>query len=130
MRKVVETGRRTLTIDHLNVMIWQNNLAKLLELKGTPDQAQPLYAEVVASARKNLPETHNVRATFELNLGLCEALLGHNDAAEPLLLGAEKAMTSIFPAGNPTLKQVRTKIADFYEKWGKSEKAAEWKAKA
>ncbi len=130
MRKVVEAGRRTLTIDHLNVMIWQNNLAKLLELKGTPDQAQPLYAEVVASARKNLPETHNVRATFELNLGLCEALLGHNDAAEPLLLGAEKAMTSIFPAGNPTLKQVRTKIADFYEKWGKSEKAAEWKAKA
>lgn len=130
MREVVEMGKKTLTMDHVNCMIWQNNLAKLLELKGKPEDAQPLYAEVVEAARKNLPETHNVRLTFELNLGGCELLLSHFDKAEPLMLNAEKQFTTILPAGHATLKAVRTRLADMYDKMKQPDKAAEWRAKA
>ncbi len=130
MREVVEKGKKTLTMDHLNCMIWQNNLAKLLELKGKPEDAQPLYAEVVEAARKNLPEGHNIRVTFELNLGGCEMLLGHYDKAEALMLNAEKQFTAMLPPGHATLKAVRTRLADMYEKMKQGEKAAEWRAKA
>lgn len=130
MREVVEKGKKTLTLDHLNCMIWQNNLAKLLELKGKPEDALPLYAEIVESARKNLPETHNIRITLEFNLGGCEMLVGHYDKAETLLLGAEKQFTAMLPPGHAQLKNVRTRLADMYDKMKQPEKAAEWREKA
>jgi hypothetical protein len=106
--------------------------ALTLQLNSKFTEAEPLWRAVAAGRAKTLPAGHWMLGEAESMLGAC--LYGQRKfpAAEPLLLSG---FAKIEAANNPpapamNLIMARAILIQFYENWGKPEKASAFKAKA
>lgn len=95
------------------------------------------YDEAVATATKALaeaeatfgPEHNNVAESLD-NLAIYEQALGRNDIAEDHYLRALAILEKNLPPDDHYLAIFMNYVADFYQKIGKPERAAELRARA
>ena len=95
-------------------------------------EAEPILRECLAIREKAQPDDWN---TFNTRSQLGGSLLGQKKyaEAEPLVLaGYEgvKAREAKIPAPDkPRLSEAADRLVQLYDVWGKTDKAAEWRAK-
>ena len=95
-------------------------------------QAEPVLRECLALREKSESDDWN---TFNTRSLLGGSLLGQKkyDEAEPLILSGYEGMKAreakIPPPGKPRLTEAAERVIQLYEDWGKTDKAAEWRAK-
>ena len=77
---------------------------------------------------ENLPETHFLRATADGALGEFLAALGNYSEAEPLLLKSYQSLNQTQIPDSPRIKTARQRVVALYEKWGKPERASEYRS--
>jgi tetratricopeptide (TPR) repeat protein/tRNA A-37 threonylcarbamoyl transferase component Bud32 len=99
---------------------------------GKPIEAEPMLRQCLAIREKLEPDnwtTFNTRSQFG------GSLLGQGRyaEAEPLILegyeGLKAREQNILPQGKIRLPEAAQRVVELYEKWGKPDKAAEWRAK-
>jgi eukaryotic-like serine/threonine-protein kinase len=130
--KVLKVRRRVLGPEHPDTLDTINDLAELYREQGKYAQAQLLLREALNSHRKS-----NTNSWVRYH---CQSLLGASLAgqkkyaeAEPLLLSGYEGMLqreATIPWGRRSaLKHGAEWIVQLYQRWGKPEKAAEWREK-
>jgi tetratricopeptide (TPR) repeat protein len=94
--------------------------------------AEPILRECLATREKHQPDEWTTFNTHSL-LGGC--LLGQKKypEAEPLIIsgyeGTKSRENTIPPPGKPRLVEASERVVKLYDAWGKSELAAQWRAK-
>jgi tetratricopeptide (TPR) repeat protein len=108
-------------------------LGRCLNRQDKDAEAVPILRECLEIKEKTLPGDWT---TDEARSLLGEALAGEREfqAAEPLLLNAQKALTErrekILPLEREvTLREAVERLVRLYEAWGKPDKAEEWRKK-
>jgi tetratricopeptide (TPR) repeat protein/tRNA A-37 threonylcarbamoyl transferase component Bud32 len=128
--QALEGRRHALGADHLATMSSIADLALVYMLQGKFAESEPLARQAFDFTTKNLPDGWE-RYGEESLLGAILAGQKKFSEAEPLLLDGYRGMDARKAAmGVPNLyylDRVRGWIADLYQSWGKSDKAAEWR---
>ncbi len=128
-REALEGARRVLGDNHRGTMICKSNLALLLVDLGNAVEAEQLAREAVVAARETLGAEHWFHGNFLGRHGRALAALARFDNAESALLEAHGILQTALGDEREQTKRVVGYLADLYDAWGKSEKAAEWRAK-
>jgi serine/threonine-protein kinase len=93
-----------------------------------PDRAEPLLREVLAIRRANRPAGHRYIADAASELGRCLVQLERFDEGETLLLESLPVLTDQRGADHPQTRSTVEGLAELYERWGRTEQAAGYKA--
>ncbi|MDX2149023.1 MAG: serine/threonine-protein kinase [Planctomycetota bacterium] len=128
LREVVERGPALVGPDFPNLLVWTNNLARLLDVTNRPAEALPIYEALVERSRRAMPGDFRT-ALFVRNYAGCLVTLGRLAEAEPLMLEAEKIIVASVPKDHPHVKTSWTKLAELYEALGQAEQAGVWRQK-
>jgi len=125
-REALEARERVLPAEHPSIAYTRTGLAEVLNRESRFRDAEPLARQSLADLEKALPAGHEYIAEAKLTLGEALAGMGRMGEAEKLLL----AGYGILPEAPATRKRLAAgALADFYERWGKTDKVAEWRAK-
>jgi tetratricopeptide (TPR) repeat protein len=100
-----------------------NNLAKLYYSQEKYNQAEPLYQQVLAINRANLPPNHPSLATSLNNLALLYQSQGKYNQAEPLYQEALAIDRASLPPNHPDLAIDLNNLANLYYSQGKYSEA-------
>ena len=128
--KSLEGQRRVNGPTHLNTLNTMRLLGGLCREEGNYRRAEALLREALGGFKKIRPDYW---ARFEIESTLGASLTGQSRfaEAEPFLLSGYEGMTrlavTIPPVSRPSLNQAGDWIVELYERWGRSEKAAEWR---
>jgi eukaryotic-like serine/threonine-protein kinase len=114
-----ERGQETLIV--------MSNLGLNLMQRHAAAEALPLLREALDGFRAILPAGHWIVGVAQLNLGRCEAALGHHPEAEALLTGAHTLLKESLGATNSRTVQARAALAELYEAWGQPAEAQTWR---
>jgi eukaryotic-like serine/threonine-protein kinase len=106
-------------------------LASVLRLQRRDVEAEPLLRESLQIRQQVLPADDHRIAQAKSMLGATMVAVGKLEEAEPLLLAAYEGLSAHPP---PPLDPEQPKVTvertiQLYEKWGKPEQAAAWRAK-
>jgi tetratricopeptide (TPR) repeat protein len=130
--KLLDLQRRVLGAGHPRRLASMNDLSLLYLNQGKDTQAGALLREALNSYEEAKTKTW-VRYNCESLLGASLAGQKKYAEAEPLLLSGYEGMTqrigTIPAASRFRLEQAGKQIVALYQKWGKPEKAAEWREK-
>jgi tetratricopeptide (TPR) repeat protein len=130
--KLLDLQRRVLGAGHPRRLASMNDLALVYLNQGKDTQAGALLREALNSHEEVKTDTW-VRYNCESLLGASLAGQKKYGEAEPLLLSGYEGMTqrigTIPAASRFRLEQAGKQIVALYQKWGKPEKAAEWREK-
>jgi serine/threonine protein kinase len=124
--------RRSLKPDRPQFAVELAGRAKLLLEQSRPSEAEPVLRESLAILQKETPDDWRQYHVMSL---LGSSLLGQGlcDRAEtPIVKGYEglKACEARIPyRDRPVLLEAAQRVVRLYNDWGKSDQAAEWKAK-
>jgi len=129
MLRVLEGRRRTLPPGHLAIVNSLNALGGLYRHKEQFDKALPYYEEAYKIVSETLPEGHFIRGIIGGGLGDTLTGLGRYDEAEAKLLESDRVLEAAVPPGHPYRVTSVHNLVTLYEKWGKANKASEWRAK-
>jgi non-specific serine/threonine protein kinase/serine/threonine-protein kinase len=125
----VAMDRARLGTDHIQVARSLNNWAESLRLGGEAGRAEGLLRESLAIHSKVLPAGHWQTAMTQTLIALCLMQQSRFPEAERLVLEAYPAVEKQVGPGDRRLRTVGERVLQLYEAWGRSEKAAEWRAK-
>lgn len=128
-REVLRALRALHGSDHPSIATALTSLGLVLAGKGDFGAAEPIFRDAVAVARRTQSGGDLGRVAFTEDLhGECLTQLGRYEEAEPLLLGAYPVLK--VSKGDDHLRTVEAihRLIDLYDKWGKPEKAAEYRA--
>jgi len=120
--------RRRFGNEHPNVAIVLSNLAKVLDDKGEHAAAGPLHFEAVSLSEGFFGATDWRAATLRMKYGRCLTELKRFSEAEALLLGSYPVLREEFGAQHDRTRKAVEHLAALYESWGKTERAAEYRA--
>ncbi len=127
--EALEGRRRVLGEDHPDTLVSINNMGSLLREQGRLDEAESYGRQAVERARGALPEGHVFRGVFLFQLGRTLAQLERREEAEAALLEAHQIVSSALGAGHERTMKVIGALVALYDAWGKTERAADWRAK-
>jgi serine/threonine protein kinase len=130
--QTLERRRATLGSDHPDTLQSLDNLGRVYLIAGKPALAEPLLREVLAIRQKKTPDDW---ATFDTRSALGASLLDQKKyaGAEPLVISGYEGLLAR-AASIPALSRIRVpeagaRIVALYSAWGKTGKAAEWRAR-
>jgi non-specific serine/threonine protein kinase/serine/threonine-protein kinase len=127
--KVLAIDRQVFGPDHLIVAGGLSYWAESLRLAGDPKRAEGLLRESLAIYAKALPSGHWRVATTETLLASCLVAQGRFAEADRLLLAAFPIVEKQFGPNDQRVKAVLERVVHLYEAWGKTDEAAEWRAR-
>jgi serine/threonine protein kinase len=129
LREVVQILERDLGDADEDTLEARELLGWALTKSGQAKEAQPLLTGCVESRRRTSPAGNWCRPNAESLLGGCLASLKQFDQAEALLLTSFDQLR--IALGCTVLRRLEAldRLVELYEAWGKSQKAAEWRAK-
>jgi non-specific serine/threonine protein kinase/serine/threonine-protein kinase len=91
-------------------------------------EAEACLREAMALKRKRFAADHWEVATTKNLLGACLTDEGKYAAAEPLLLQSQAVIERQFGPTHDRTRVATARVVALYERWGKPDKAAEWRA--
>jgi serine/threonine protein kinase/tetratricopeptide (TPR) repeat protein len=127
LAEVIESRRQRGDFPNRNLAasLWY---AALLEQRaGAPGRAADFAEECLKHQRALHPKGAAVPANTASLLGSLRCELGNLEAAEQLLLGALQDLTAGAGRGHADSKLCAQRLVQLYEKWGKPERAAEFR---
>jgi serine/threonine protein kinase len=122
-RGVVDSRRRT-GLDNAEAWPQMNNLASLLQRRGRPEQAEPLFREILSLASPRLPENHYMLGIFHSNQGDCLTDLKDYSGAERALLQGQAILSAFFGPKHARTIKGQQRLLKLYEASGQADKAA------
>ena len=105
-------------------------LARALARRDSAAAAERLAREVLRLRRANFPADHWTIPAAQGTLGEVLALGGRHAEAEALLLASERALVAARGPASDSVRRARQRLALLYERWGRPEAAARWRAAA
>ena len=131
MQENLQIRRRVLPAGHPDIASSWLALGKLLFDNREFVEAERHFREAVEifNGPSGLPADHWRTANAESLLGGSLTALKRYEDAETLLVKAHEKLTSGKGAPPATIRSAWQRIVELYAAWGKSEKAAEWRAK-
>lgn len=130
MRHVLEVHRHMHGEDAQSTLFDINNLARLLLDRHKPQDALPLFEQVVAGMDRSLPDGHWIRAAARVNLGECLRLLERYDEALSMLNAGYAGLQTSLGAQHNRTRNAAALLADLYQAMGRDADAQQWRAKA
>ena len=128
LRKVIAMAPPLLVGKH--PMAWNlKALVSVLRDTNAVAMAEPLYREALAVDRELLGDEHSLLGLSLTNLALVLERQGKYVAAEPLFREALALRQRLLGDRHPDTLESMNNIVEFYEGWGKPDRAAEWRAK-
>ena len=121
--------RKVSPADHPDIATRLAALGSLLSDAGRPAEAEPLLRECVTIREKKLPAGHWQAANARSVLGGCLVRQKKFADAEPHLLAGYEGLTKAKDAPAKRDAEALDRVIELYEKWGKPEKAEEWRKK-
>jgi serine/threonine protein kinase len=128
-RETFEIQRGVLGPEHPQTLMSMSNLGDLYTEMGTPERGEPLLASTVELAKRTLPDAHWLVGMSLRKHGVCLRALERYREAESLLVEAYDALLSGLGPNHERTRRAADNLTELYEIWGKSEKAAEWRAR-
>ena len=128
-RRSLAIYRRAVNRDSPYIAVTLNGLGELLLEDGRPGEAVPLLRESVSIARASLPAEHWVLFTAQSLLGATLGGVGRHPEGEPLLVESYAGFRKSLGDGDPRTGAALRRVIRFYETWGRSDRAAEWRAR-
>jgi len=125
-RQALEGRRRTLGDDHPDTLESMVGLGDLLTTQGRLEEAETLLKSAVVGARKHADEPKATGVALD-SYGRCLTLMHRYADAEAALVEGEMLLVAADPDQD---RKARKNLASLYQSWGKSDKAATWRAKA
>jgi eukaryotic-like serine/threonine-protein kinase len=92
-------------------------------------QAETTLAEVLQARRRELGLNHAYTFQSESDLGIVLLSQRRYDEAAPLLIGCYEKARANLDMPNALVRRYGEQVVTLYEKWGKPDKAAEWREK-
>jgi serine/threonine protein kinase/Flp pilus assembly protein TadD len=116
--------------EHADVGTAMSQLADALSRAGeAPQEAIDLAQRALALRKKVFGADHWAVWSTTSVLGAAYASAGQFDKAEPLLLDSFKGLESGSAIGNRPRIDAAARLVNLYEKWGKADRAQQWKLK-
>src|SRR2546428_6618640 len=103
-----------------------HNLATNYEALGQNREAEAAYLETLERRRRVMGDGHPMTARTEMRLARFYLLQHRYAEAEPLVLAAYRIDSATMGAEDSRTKLDVSQLAELYQAWGKSDKAAEW----
>ena len=128
-RKALDLHLKIYGQDHLYAARPKTLLGRILVSQDRWAKAAPLLREAIAIREKRLPPRNWKTAKSRSLLGAALAGLGRFEQAEPLLLAGYEIITEDRGPRHRRTYQALQRIIFLYEKWGKPQEAAEYRAK-
>ena len=108
----------------------RNNLAMLLMRQGKLALAEQEFVQIIELATEHLGAEHPYVMIFSNNYGECLTRMQRYAEAEAMLLRTHAALSKSMGAGNARTTKARIRLADLYEKSGRTAAAAKWREPA
>jgi eukaryotic-like serine/threonine-protein kinase len=128
-RKTLELQTRTLGTDHPDTRISEVTLQNIYFQQGRFSEAEVLARRVLESSQRRFGQEHPSTLTDMHNLSTIVDRLKRYDEAEKLYLRTIESKAKVLGPAHPSTNRSMLRLAEMYERWGKPEKAAEWRAK-
>jgi len=109
--EVVESCRRSGSLDQPRGLSAQNNLAVLLRDTGRPREAEAMYRRLMPIAERVLPENEADLALFRIGYARTLAALGRFREGEKFLDRAHQSFLKSFGPNDPRTKMAATRLA-------------------
>ncbi len=109
--------------DHPLTLATRANLGRALHRSGQLDEAERVYAAVLADARRRWPKGHTTVSTILLRQGQLFADRGRWDRAEKSLREALAMRRSLLAADHPGVAEAEGALGDFLMKRGRLDEA-------
>ncbi len=125
-RQLLESDRRRHGDEHSSTIGAMVNLASAWRDMGKLDQAEALCREAFETAKRVLPASDRLIAKCRSGYGACLTKLDRSPEAEEHLLAAYERLKDTMGEAEPRTIE---RLVELYEAWGKSDQAAQWRAK-
>ncbi len=129
-KEAYETSRRTLGEESLSTLLPMINLARFYSAAGRCAAERPFIESAVAQMHRFAPPDSPLVATAYRVDGECRMARGDLKGAEAPMVEAEARLSKLFPGDQTRLGEMRTEIADLYERLGRPGEAVAWRARA
>ncbi|MBI1852415.1 MAG: serine/threonine protein kinase [Planctomycetes bacterium] len=126
-REVLAAYRRAEGDDSRTTIAVKFQLAVCLMSEGKFAEANGLFSETLESGRHVLPPASDDLALYEQFYGRCLRFEERFDEAEPHLLEGYRRLNEAYGARHDRVVDAIGDLVNLYEKWGKPEKAAEYR---
>ena len=97
--------------------------------QGRLADAETIARQVLESSRRRVGEDHPETLTDMHNLATIVDAFKRYDDAEAIYLKAIQGKSKVYPPGHPSTNRSMQRLVSMYERWGKPQKAAEWRAR-
>ena len=128
-RKTLDLQTRALGAEHADTRISRVTLQNIYFQQGKFAEAEAIARQVLESSRRRVGEAHPETVQDMHNLATIVDGLKRYDDAEALYLKTIELKSKIYPLGHPSTNRSIVRLIGMYERWGKPQKAAEWRAK-
>jgi serine/threonine-protein kinase len=129
-RDAIDIYKATLPENHEYVAGALTGLARIFAEKGDTFRVQALIERAVGIWRKQLPDDHWQVARSRAVVGRSLLQQGKYAESEPILKQSGAILEKQRGVNDPSTRQVRSWLAQLYEKWGKPEQAAKYRLAA
>jgi len=128
-RRVLEMDKKIMGEDSPTLAGVTQNLGVVFTREKKFREAEQYLHEALAFKLKTFPANHWELATTRSLLGACLLDAGSYRAAEPLLVDSQAIIMKQFGPEHDRTRVATMRVVTLYERWGKRDKAAEWRAK-
>jgi hypothetical protein len=92
-------------------------------------EAETIARQVLESSRRRVGEDHPETLTDMHNLATIVDAFNRYDDAEAIYLKTIEGKLKVYPPGHPSTTRSMQRLISMYERWGRPQKAAEWRAR-
>jgi serine/threonine-protein kinase len=125
----LEARRRILGKTHTDTLMTLHNVARASADTGDLNTALALYEEFFETAPGNLPARHPLWGVARGNYAASLVKLERYDEAEKLLLDGYDHLRTTLGERNPRTAKLASGLADLYDRWGRPDRAEQWRTK-
>ena len=127
-RRTLESQTLALGAEHPDTRISRVTLQNIYFQQGRFAEAEAIARQVLESSRRRVGENHPETLTDMHNLATIVDAFKRYDDAEAIYLRTIQGKLKVYPPGHPSTGRSIQRLISMYERWGKPQKAAEWRA--
>jgi eukaryotic-like serine/threonine-protein kinase len=128
-RKTLDLQTQVLGAEHPDTRISRVTLQNIYFQQGRFGEAEAIARQVLESSRRRVGDDHPETLTDMHNLATIVDAFKRYDDAEAIYLRTIQGKLKVYPPGHPSTGRSIQRLISMYERWGKPQKAAEWRAR-